>query len=75
MKDKRTPVDKKPSYAVFAKDTPLVGMPFKYTIISKDSERLNKLSKPVICVTNIGTDAYRVETEDIIYYTAIEYSS
>ena len=57
----------KPSYAVFVNDIPLIGMPFKYTTVSKDSKRLDIWSKIVICITIIGTDAYRVETEDSIY--------
>lgn len=73
MKVKYKPIDTtKPSYAVFVKDIPLIGMPFKYTTISKDSKRIEAWSKIVICITIIGTNAYRVETEDRIYNIIVE---
>ncbi len=76
MKDKFKLIGKnKPSYTVLAKEIPHVGKPFKYTIISKESKRVEKRSKIVLHVTSFGMDTYQVETEDSIYYTAIEYSS
>ena len=73
MKVKYRPIDKtKPSYTVLAKEIPTMGKPFKYTTISKDSKILDKWSKIVIGITIIGTDAYRVETEDSIYNILVE---
>ena len=76
MKDKfKAIVKNKPSYTVLAKKVPTIGNPFNYTTISKDSKRIQQCSKSVLNVTSFGMDTYRVETEDSIYYTAIEYSS
>ena len=73
MKVNYEPIDTtKPCYAVFVKDIPLIGMPFKYTTISNDSKRLDTWSKIVMCISIIGVDAYQVETEDGVYYAAIE---
>ena len=69
-------IDKrKPSYTVLCKEVPTIGKPFKYAIISKDSKRIQQCSKIVLHVNSFGMDTYRVETEDSIYYTAIEYYS
>ena len=62
----------KPSKYGFAKDIPLIGMTFICNVVSDDGELLKTPTTTVICISVIGTDAYRVETDDCVYQIIVK---